>query len=398
MKTLACVLVGQASGALVGEDLIAETPRDILANLTSSSSSDFANLALSLAMTSNITGLHALLAERLLHNSDPTSTEDEELAAGLAPVLEVVNDTLEPTVMQGKDLAQQTISEFEALFLHCEELAAEAFNQSILDQEALVDRSSNHSFCRHQESALTTAWTNCQSMADAAEKIRAYKCQLYSESNHIPSSSCFPIGGENAEDFHARKLELFEKNLADLLQFKDACNLSTESAASVSERCNKQRTSMLQKKSYCDTEQHLLDSSICMLNNKMVSDCAQSKTCQQQTLASYEIANESAKISEEKIKEMWEQLQEIRCMIDAVQQRQADGALDHCSTSTYSVAHLTLKYSALPPFSPCEEMNETMGSPEYMQTLYGSLPANVQVQACRSQCCNEAANRRNTSV
>eukprot|EP00930_Biecheleria_cincta_P063978 TRINITY_DN49525_c0_g1_i1.p1 TRINITY_DN49525_c0_g1~~TRINITY_DN49525_c0_g1_i1.p1 ORF type:complete len:398 (+),score=68.02 TRINITY_DN49525_c0_g1_i1:81-1274(+) len=392
--TFAVLLCGQTIGALLSDTHWAPHGD---AHAKSTSTTDLGSLALSLATTSNLTGLSALLFDVLLQM--PNSSANANIAEQLQPVVAVVNDTLEPLVVQAQLQAQRTISGFEALFLRCEEEAALAFNQSIADQVVVSKRRHVHAACRDQESALVDSIASCETMVSAAQAVQAYKCKLYKAANTIPSSSCFPADGEDSEAFHARKLADFETNLAVLLQKKSLCNQSRASLASLREHCNAKQTSLLQTRSSCDTKQHILDSSICNLKRRMDSDCAQSRTCQEQALASYQLANASVKSDEASLKKQWEQLQVIRCMIAAVENRQASSAAYTCSNATYNVGHLSVSYVGIPPFSPCQEMAEVMGSPEYMQKLYGDLPGNVHAQSCHSQCCIDAsANGSNTSL
>lgn len=395
MKTFVVLFCGQAIGALLGRETDWESHHDAHANMTSTRSNDLGNLALSLATTSNLTGLSALLFDTLLKSSN--SSVDASIAEQLQPVVTAVNDTLEPIVVQSQLQAQQSISGFAALFLHCEELAAAAFNKSIVDQLVVSDRRLDHATCRNQEAALFNEKATCETMLSAAQIVQAYKCNLYEATNTIQSSSCFPTGGEDAEAFHARKLGSFETRLADLLQKQSDCNQSTVSSASLLEHCSAKSTSLLQTRSTCDINQHVLDSSICNLRKQMESDCTQSQTCEQQALASYQLANSSAKIEEASLKEQWQQLQVIRCMISALEQRHTSADAFSCVNGTYSVDHLSVSYVGIPPFSPCQQMAETAGSSEYMQVLYGSLPSNVQTQPCRSQCCIDAAANASTT-
>lgn len=394
MQTLVVLLFGHAASVLVAVKVNSfGVPHSNASEANTSfhlaRNNEFAELALGLATSSNLTGLLALLTDAVSKNLNSSSSE--ALGEQLQPVVSALNDTLEPSVLQDQLIAQHTVSGFEALFLHCEELAATAFNHSIHQQRHVVQLRKDHTSCRGLESVLVNASRDCQFMVSSARTVQTYKCQLYSAANSVVSTACFPVGGENAEAFHDRKLQEYEANLADLLQRRGDCDNATAAVATLQTHCDRKESSLREMRSKCNGQQLALDSDICSLNQNMASDCTASQACQNQAIASYNLASNSVRMDEASIRERWRQLQTIRCMVDSLLQRQGVQTAYACRDRSYSVDHLSVNYAGAPPFSPCQALQETPGSQEYMQILYGSLPANVHAEACRSQCCIAAA-------
>lgn len=292
MQSLVVLLFGHAASVLVALKLNSFGTADSGASeahaiFNPAKNNEFAEIALSLATSSNLTGLLALLTDVVSKNLNSSSSEG--LGDGLQPVMSVLNDSLEPAVLQDQLIAQNTVLGFEALFLRCEELAAIAFNHSLHQQRHVVQLRQDHAACRGLESVLSNASRDCQFMVSSARTVQAYRCQLYSAANSIKSTACFPVGGENAEAFHARKLQEYEANLADLLQRRVDCDNATMAAASLQTYCDAKESSFQEMRSKCNGQQQALDSGICSLEGSMASDCASTQACQNQAIASYNI-------------------------------------------------------------------------------------------------------------
>lgn len=389
MRAFGRLLWGHAIGLLLlGEALVVERSNEAHVHLNPPRGRSVAGQAISLASSSNLTGLLAMLTDVVKKNAhSPTSVET---AKQLEPAIGILNDSIEPNMKESFMIMQHSISGFEGLFLHCEELALKAFNKSIADQSRVVQLRLDHASCREQEADLTGPVGTCQNLLTAAQTVQAYRCRTYQEANTITAGPCLPTGEEDAEAFHARKLQEFEANLALLATRKAECDNATASANALQAHCDSQASLLQQTRSTCNRHQHVLDSGICKLKGKMESDCSSSQTCQTQAMQSYSLANASVAKDEESIQAQWQQIQQVRCLYDVLNQNKSFKYAHSCTQKKFSVDHLSVNYSGAPPFSPCESLQETPGSPEYMQSLYGSLNAKAPVEACTSQCCLEA--------
>lgn len=397
MRSFTRLLWGHAFGlVLFGEALVVERSDEAHVHFNRPRGRSLAGQAASLASSSNLTGLLAMLMDVVKKNAhSPTSVET---AAQLEPAIDILNTSLEPSMKESVMIMQKQISGFESLFLHCEEIALQAFNRSIADQSRVVQLRLDHASCREQEASLADPHGTCLMELKAAQTVQDYRCRMYQEANTITAAPCFPTGNEDAEAFHVRKLQEFEANLALLQTRKAECDNATASASALQAHCDSQATVLQQTRSTCNRHQHILDSGICKLKGKMESDCSESQTCQTQAMHSYSLANASVAKDEESIKEQWNQLQRIRCLYNMLNKNLSFEYAHSCTNKNYSVDHLSVNYTGAPPFSPCQSLQETPGSPEYMQSLYGSLNAKAPVEACRSQCCLEANATNSTKL
>lgn len=382
---LACGLILTNAAKVFKKTLALEHLNQTRAPVNPRRNKDLADEALNLAASSNLTGLTTLLTQLIASRQSPD--EGEGIAEALEPAGDFVKNTMEPMLVKAKDEAQAQISGFEALFEKCEELNRDSFNRSISLQMSAVRFRTDHSSCREQESDLRSAHDSCSATVGAAKAVQAYRCRTSKDANTISVTSCFPTPREDAETFHVRKLKDFEKNLADLLYAKAACDNSTASVDKLKEHCDASESAWTNKKAQCNNLQHMLDGAICKLQSMMDSDCLQGATCQMQAEAAYVIANRSVRLEEGSLKSKYRQMKQIECLLKILKEGRSFEDVSECKYMTHSVEHLTVHYIGAPPFSPCSALQEKPGSEEYMQKLFGGLPSNVQVEACRSQCC-----------
>mmetsp|Transcript_9147 Transcript_9147/g.16794 ORF Transcript_9147/g.16794 Transcript_9147/m.16794 type:complete len:383 (-) Transcript_9147:87-1235(-) len=324
----------------------------------------------------------------LLTVAESSSLSADDVDEILDGVNDIVNDTLEPSVNLDFSIAQDQMDGFYELFLKCEEEQLTAFNRSVADQAGIVKFTSAHSLCRRQQSLLVDQVTSCTTLLTAAHSIKDAKCTLYSEADVLPvTPPCFAHASEEVEAYHERQIQEFEASLSSLLLKKYECGNATEHLAMQEAQCSNASSTLVELKSQCDFKQLKLDNSVCDLSNKMGIDCAAYNTCRQQAMYSFMEANESVAVTEAELQQTWKLLQQVRCMVDAAKDRDPHLVAICSERANYSVAHLTIEYTGVPPFAPCQNLAEMPGSPEYMEAMYAQLPKNAPVTACQASCC-----------
>ncbi|CAE7261728.1 unnamed protein product [Symbiodinium necroappetens] len=340
----------------------------------------------------NITAVKSVLLT-VAGSSNLSGDEVDEILEG---VNGIVNDTLEPSVNLDFSIAQDQMDGFYELFIKCEEDQLHAFNRSVKDQAVTVQLTSEHELCRKQQSLLSDQVTSCATLLSAAESIESAKCTLYRETDVLPTAPpCMSHGGEEVEAYHERQIKEFEASLGNLLMRKHECGNATERLLAQRAQCTNRTSELSDLKGQCDFKQLKLDNSVCDLAAKMGIDCAAYNTCRQQAMYSFMEANSSVSITEAELQMTWKMLQQVRCMVDAAKSRDPHLVAICSERKNYSVAHLTINYTGVPPFAPCQSLSEAPGSPEYMESLYGDLPKNVNVTACQASCClGNATNAR----
>jgi len=178
--------------------------------------------------------------------------------------------------------------------------------------------------------------------------------------------------------------------LEKLLEKKAECGNATMTTSLFKASCDTKHSSYTSTKTICDDKQMVLDTTICKLKVHMSTDCEQYEACRDQAFKSFALANASAEFDEAAAKELWKQLQQIKCITKAIAAGPNEDALAACVTEQISVAHLEVNYTSIPPISLCQSMAEEPGSEEYMAALYGDLPANTPAEACKASCCLKA--------
>ncbi|CAE7372637.1 unnamed protein product [Symbiodinium natans] len=332
----------------------------------------------------NLTAVKSVLLT-VAGSSNLTGEEVDEILDG---VNGIVNDTLEPSVKTDFAIAQDQMDGFYELFLKCEEDQLHAFNRSVTDQASIVQFTSSHELCRKQQSLIADQVVSCTTLLTAAESIQSAKCTLYSETDVLPTTPpCLSHGGEDVEAYHERQIQEFEASLSNLLLRKHECGNATERLTTQRGQCTSANTSLSDVRNECDFKQLKLDNSVCDLSAKMGIDCAAYNTCRQQAMYSFMEANSSVSVTEEELKVTWKMLQQVRCMVDAAKNRDPHLVAICSERKNYSVAHLTINYTGVPPFAPCQTLSEPPGSPQYMEAMYAKMPKNAPVSACQASCC-----------
>jgi len=206
--------------------------------------------------------------------------------------------------------------------------------------------------------------------------------------SEIPAATeCLPNPGEDPEAFLLRKLAEFEAGLEKVAVKQEECQNATGYAAKYEESCTTKTVWHTENKTVCDGKQLVLDSSICKLKAHMSVDCSEYEACRDQAFKAFAMANASAEIDEEEAREMWVQLQQIKCLVNAIMNNAHEDEMAACVTTQFSVAHLNVNHSRIPASAICQSLAESPGSPEYMEALYSDLPANAPAEACEASCC-----------
>lgn len=345
---------------------------------------DVQQLGVSLA-NRNLSAIQKVLMAVAASNGT-NSTADEVLHG----VDEIVNETLEPAVERDFSVAQDEISGFHELFLKCEEDQLSAFNNSVLDQKKVVHFAEEHLICRKHQVLLLDANVSCTTLLQAARTVEDAKCALYERSRTVPEASvvCQAQQHEDAEAYHQRKIKELEDSLAQLLTRKKDCEEAKVQAQLQSERCEKAREDLANGQKACDAKQLMVDSTVCALQTRMGVDCSAYDSCRKQAMASFMQANESVKMTEAELQATWMMLKQVRCMINGAKERSPLKVALCSQERNFSVAHLIINYSSVPPFAPCQSLAEPPGSPQYMTALYGHMPPRAPASPCEASCCN----------
>jgi len=343
---------------------------------------DVQQLGVSLA-SRNLSAIQKVLIA-VAESNESNSTANDVLHG----VDEIVNDTLEPAVERDFSVAQDEIAGFHELFLKCEEDQLHAFNNSVLDQKKIVHFAEDHLLCRKHQVLLMDANQSCDTLQQAAQTVQDAKCQLYEQSQTVPPATvCTAQPHEAPEAFHERKIKEFEASLAQLLERRKTCEEAKVQAQLQHERCDKAKQDLSNGRKACDDKQLMVDTTVCGLQSRMGVDCAAYNSCRRQAMASFMQANESVKMTEAELQATWTMLKQVRCMIDGAKERSPLKVAMCSSQQNFSVAHLIINYSSVPPFAPCQSLAEPPGSPQYMNALYGHMPPRAPASPCSASCC-----------
>jgi len=345
-------------------------------------------VALSAGLKPSKPGLHNLQGLLVKLGKEARGGTRKEENEALDMVEEAVERTLEPEIVEKIEEASLTLQGLSELFLKCEEKMDTLLNKSQTTQQEVITHRADHKLCRTEESEVATEHESCAKLLSSAKSVEASVCQTVEAVSQIPAATeCLPNPGEDAEGFLLRKLAEFEAGLEKVEVKQEECDNATAYADKYEESCTTKTVWHTENKTKCDDKQLVLDSSICKLKAHMSVDCSEYEACRDKAFEAFALANSSAEFDEETAKQMWVQLQQIKCLVNAIRNNAHEDEMAACVITQFSVAHLNVNHSRIPASAICQSLAEAPGSEEYMDALYGDLPANAPAQACEASCC-----------
>jgi hypothetical protein len=240
--------------------------------------------------------------------------------------------------------------------------------------------------CRSSEGTLQTSMTQAAALAASLSATQASKCATFATTDG-QALSCPILPNENSSAYALRIAAYFKQQTDLWAQQRSDCANATIAASTQNSTSQAASSSWSTQKTTCDNKQDNMDAASCSIYTASVTVCQNYQSCYTQFASSFQTYQQGYNAQLSGLVSQWASLLQMQCLINGITSPSTQNCSNQALMTQQATQSLPLYYPTTRSAPTCTTATGYAGTSSYVQTVYGSLPANAPAKFCVASCC-----------